>query len=289
MNTAPEHLVITDSGLGGLSICAAIEQRLRTNRNLRLTYVNVWPFEGKGYNDLPTVAERAEVFDRALSSLAALGPDRLLIACNTLSILYPHTAFSRASTLPVQGIIEAGVNLFTESLTAHPASSLLLLGTRTTIESNVHRNALLDRGNALHQLLPIPCHGLAAAIERDPGSPLVTELIGRCATAAQAAGPEGSPLLVGLCCTHYAYVSERLRSALEQALARPVRILDPNERLALAFSPGPSSGEAVPSVQVLSKVALGETSRRAIANLLEPLSPATAQALLHYHHVAELF
>ena len=289
MNAAPVHLVITDSGLGGLSICAAIEQRLRGNRNLRLTYVNVWPFEGRGYNDLPTVSERTEVFDRALCSLAALSPDRILIACNTLSILYPHTAFSRASTLPVQGIIEAGVGLFTEGLTAHPESPLLLLGTRTTIESGVHREALLHRGFPPHRLLSIACHGLAAAIERDPGGSLVTELIGRCATAAQEAAPEGSPVLVGLCCTHYAYVSERLRSALAQALARPVQILDPNAHLAFAFRPGGSPEETGPAVQVLSKVTLGEASRRAIASLLEPLSPATAQALMHYHHVAELF
>ena len=67
------HLVVTDSGLGGLSICAALERRLRAEgrRSVRLTYVNAWPFEGRGYNDLPDLRARAEVFDRALRRCAS--------------------------------------------------------------------------------------------------------------------------------------------------------------------------------------------------------------------------
>ncbi len=79
MNPAEaSHLVLTDSGLGGLSLCATLERRLR-RRDIRLTYLNAWPFEGIGYNDLPTVPERAEVFDRALCAMAALAPDQVLV------------------------------------------------------------------------------------------------------------------------------------------------------------------------------------------------------------------
>ncbi|HSP90980.1 MAG TPA: hypothetical protein VLN08_08735, partial [Vicinamibacterales bacterium] len=82
---SPSHIVVTDSGLGGLSICALLEQGLRAAgpaRAVRLTYVNAWPFEDRGYNDLPDEHERARVFDLALSRMAQMEPDRILIACN---------------------------------------------------------------------------------------------------------------------------------------------------------------------------------------------------------------
>lgn len=274
--------MITDSGLGGLSVCAALARRGGT----RLTYVNAWPFEGRGYNDLPTTTERAAVFDRVLACLATLAPDRILIACNTLSILYPRTAFSRETTLPVQGIIEAGVGLFAEAMRAQAESPLLLLGTRTTIESAVHCEALLSLGFPPSRILGVPCHGLAAAIEQDPSGPRVAALLADCAAAVRQAGPAGSPVLVGLCCTHYAYIGARIRAVLEQALARPIALLDPNARLALAVELG---GSPEGSVQVLSKVALGEGSRRSIAGLIAGVSSAAARALLDYRHVPDLF
>jgi hypothetical protein len=66
------HVVITDSGLGGLSVCAALERGLRLAaepRGVRLTYVNAWPYEDRGYNDLPDEEARARVFDSALARI----------------------------------------------------------------------------------------------------------------------------------------------------------------------------------------------------------------------------
>ena len=80
-------LVITDSGLGGLSICADIVKGLQSRRSYRsvsLTYFNAWPEQDRGYNLLPGMAERIRVFDRALAAMLRFGPDRILIACNTM-------------------------------------------------------------------------------------------------------------------------------------------------------------------------------------------------------------
>ena len=76
-----------------------------------------------------------------------LRPDRILIACNTLSVLYPMTAFSRTTAVPVLGIIDAGVDLFLEALEADPSSSIVLFGTRITIESGVHRDTTAAEGH----------------------------------------------------------------------------------------------------------------------------------------------
>jgi len=324
------HTVITDSGLGGLAVCAALERALRPSAAatpVRLTYVNAWPFEGRGYNDLADVPARARVFDAALRQMAGLRPDRIVIACNTLSILYPHTAFSLSSGVPVRGIIDAGVGVFGESLAEDAAATIVLAGTRTTIESGVHRDRLAARGTDPARIAAVPCHGLAAAIERDVNGPSAARLIEECAARAAAAAPPGGTLLLGLCCTHYVYVAGRLEAALAAKTGRLVRALDPGRRLVEALlaeqtdgsdrsdgliaaeaggsrgreaggedgAPGGGSagladrsgpaGIGAPdgvAVRVMSKVELAEESRVAIARLVEPVSRATAEALLSY-------
>jgi glutamate racemase len=304
------HIVITDSGLGGLSICAALEKNLREARpagSVRLTYVNAWPFEDRGYNDLPDMAARARVFDRALIHMSAMRPDRILIACNTLSILYPHTTFSRNAPVPVQGIVDAGVDLFVDALNAHPASSMVLLGTKTTIESGVHRDSLVHRGVDPARIAAISCHGLAGAIEKNVDGPVVSDLIDVCASNAAEAALPGSPLFAGLCCTHYAYVAARLVETLARRSGRRVRALDPNLRLVgnlmsgVDVLVGRADGEGAAggrradhtrgeiTVELISKVELDESARRGIAQLVEPVSPVTARALSSYACVPDLF
>jgi glutamate racemase len=303
------HIVITDSGLGGLSVCAALDRALRLARApcpTRLTYVNVWPYEDRGYNDLPDDAARADVFDAALARLSQMAPDRIVIACNTLSILYPLTRFSSRSTAPVDGIVDAGVELFIEGLTEDPGSSVLLLGTKTTIASGEHRARLVRRGVDPSRLAAVPCHGLAGAIERDISGPRTAELLAECAARAATAAQPGETLLLGLCCTHYGYVASRLVDAVATHTARPVRALDPNLRLVAGLlraigvadgeAPATRSSSAVPggataavAVTLVSKVHLLEQARAGIARLIEPVSPATASALLSYAHVPDLF
>jgi glutamate racemase len=303
------HVVITDSGLGGLSVCAALERGLRLAaepRRVRLTYVNAWPYEDRGYNDLPDDEARARVFDSALARMAQMQPDRILIACNTLSILYPQTAFSRNPAVPVRGIVDAGVDLVAGHLAERADASVVLLGTKTTIASGEHAARLVQRGTDPRRIAAVDCHGLAGAIERDVDGPRTAELIRECGARAAAAAPPGGLLFLGLCCTHYAYVASRLVAAASVRTPRPVGALNPNERLtsALLHDPGflaasgrANAGEgtrrapiaAAVSVELVSKVTLPDIARERIARLVEPISPATATALLSYALVPDLF
>jgi glutamate racemase len=284
------HWVITDSGLGGLAVCAEIERSFRRSdscHDLRITYFNAWPEQGRGYNDLPDPPSRARVFNRALICMDRFKPDRILIACNTLSVLYPMTAFSRATAVPVLGIIDAGVDLFLEALEADPSSSIILFGTRITIESGAHRDRLLRKGIKKNRITAVSCHGLAAAIEKDPAGAMVAGLIEQCAAEACRADLSGGPLYVGLCCTHYSYVKELFRSVLEQQSGKRVEILDPNDRMVRCLVPekGQAMDEIAPSsivVEVISQVELNESQRRAVAKRIAPVSEVTAQALLSY-------
>ncbi len=291
------HLIITDSGLGGLSICAEIERNLRLAgpfRTTRLTYVNAWPEEGGGYNAIPEPAERARVFDRALSAMDRLGADRILIACNTLSIVYPETRHSRAPATPVQGIVDAGVDLFHEALIQDPASALIVLGTRSTVESGAHRDGLVARGVDPRRIASIDCHGLAAAIEADPRGMAAALLIEQYASAARLLHLPGSTIFAGLACTHFGYVGGAFASAIEKYTGRPVRALNPNYDFVQLVAPDPENGPdphvaRMVTVEVVSKVELRSESRQGIGRLIEPVSPATARALQSYSHVPELF
>ncbi len=291
------HLVVTDSGVGGLSICAEIERNLRESGpgpDVRITYFNAWPEESKGYNDQSGMRARADLFDRALCRMEALKPDQILIACNTLSILYELTAFRQRTSTSVLGIIDAGAELFYEALRADPGSFLVILGTKTTIGSRVHLDRLLQRGINGQQIAGIPCHGLAAAIEKDPGSEAVTDLIAKYSADAAEAFPCVGKLYAGLACTHYAYVKEKMRTELLKQSGRQVHLLDPNQRMILQVAPpveaaGREPGRRSITVEVISKVELSVFQRHAVARQIEPVSAVTARALLAYVHDPDLF
>jgi glutamate racemase len=204
------------------------------------------------------------------------------------------TEFSRTQNIPVLGIIESGVDLFCEALRADPLGSIIIFGTRTTIDSCVHRDQLVTMGIANGRIAGTACHGLAAAIERDPESPAVTGLIEKCVAEACKKEMPGSRLYAGLACTHYTYVKESIRVTIERRSGRQTTVLDPNQRMVNSIAPRSESALLNPAagailVQVISKVELGDAQRRALAARLEPVSDVTARALLNYTHDPGLF
>ena len=290
-------VVITDSGLGGLLVCADLERRLRRTAGdgaVRLIYVNAWPDALYGYNDLPDLAARAAVFDRALLAMTAFHPDFVLIACNTLSVIYEATAFGRAPVVPVTGILDEGADLFHESLTRDPEGVLALFGTRTTIRSGEHIRRLVQRGVDPRRIIAEPCHGLAAAIDKDPDSAVVPGLVEECVLRVVPSLPAGAPLYAGLACTHYAYIADAFRASLVRHTGAKVEILDPGKRLVDGLTRGlgtrraPAEG-ARASVEVVSKIDLPEAQRQAVAGRLKSVSATTARALLEYRRIPDLF
>ncbi|MBL8139952.1 MAG: aspartate/glutamate racemase family protein [Acidobacteria bacterium] len=293
----PVHLVITDSGLGGLAICAGIEQAVRlagSGGALRITYVNAWPDDHHGYNDLSGMPAQAAVFDRALAAIDAMRPDRILIACNTLSIVYAHTAHSRRATVPVEGIVSCGVELFEAALRERPSAGLVLIGTRTTVDSGVHLAALHRLGIADGRVAAASCHGLATAIEADIAGARTDALIATCAENVAAVATGRDTIYLGLGCTHYGLVAARLAAAVEARTGRGTVPLDPNRRLVEQFvahwsAGGVETGDGSASVSVVSKVTLPAAKCANVARALAEVSPATAAALRAYAHDPALF
>ncbi len=289
-------LVIADSGMGGLSICADIVSGLearRSDRAVSLTYFNAWPEQDRGYNLLPGMAERVRVFDRALAAMLRFGPDQILIACNTLSAIYPHTPFSRQAPVPVVGIIDFGVDLIHAYLGARADSRAIILGTPATIEADTHRACLVERGIDAERIVCQPCDRLAGEIEKDPEGATVRAMVESCIRQAAERVPDRrGPVAAALCCTHYGYSQRVFEAALKAVFEGPITILNPNKAMSDAmladFAP-PGQKDARIDLKVVSRIVWSDEKIEAIARLLEASSPLTAGALKQYRHDPDLF
>ncbi len=290
------RIVVTDSGLGGLSILAEIARRLEGGREgaaVSLIYVNACPEADRGYNRMPAMAERIRVFDRALEAMDGFGPNRILIACNTLSVLYEHTAHHARGRTPVTDIIGFGVGLMRDWLDRHPGGRLLIFGTPTTVEADTHRRRLIADGVEPARIGVQPCDRLAGQIERGPAGEDVRSMIWRFVEeAAHRWGGWRGDVAAALCCTHYGYSAPLFASALRQAWGRDVELLNPNSRMSEAAAADilsqVGSAERV-EVEVVSRHVWSTERVEAISEALASVSPRTAAALRHYRHDPNLF
>ena len=289
-------IVIIDSGMGGLAICADMLNGLQQRRAVeraRITYFNAWPEQNRGYNSLPDDSERLRVFDRALIGMQAFEPDVVYIACNTLSILYPRTTYSRTAAIPVTGIVEFGVDLIHDHLSRQADSQVIILGTLTTIASRSHEKALVKRGIHRRRIVAQACDQLATAIESGPDSPRVRAMIDDFISQAAARLPDpGAPVFAALCCTHYGYARAAFGRSLARHIGSGAVILNPNEAMGAhfrdSFDGPPHAGTAI-DLEVVSRIIWSAAKVKAIADALDTVSPVTARALRNYHHDPELF
>jgi glutamate racemase len=290
-------LVVLDSGLGGLSIFAAIEQGLRLRKSFNsatLTYYNAWPEQHRGYNSIPSLDARIQVFDRALAGTLIYAPDLLLIACNTLSVLYPQTAFSRTADFPVKGIVDLGVEAIHAAMKPFPDSNTLILGTLTTIEADVHRTSLMDKGIAPQRLAAQACDQLATAIESDPHSPRVQQMIAECTQQGLAQFPQTQgKTFAALCCTHYGYSAPYFKQSLARhGSGTEAAVIDPNQAMAnylLSRCTETAASTSTVNLNIVSRIKWNREKLAAMANAVQSVSPETSRALAHYHHNTELF
>ncbi|MFH2132371.1 MAG: aspartate/glutamate racemase family protein [bacterium] len=294
----PESLaiVIVDSGMGGLSICAEIASGLSEKRSFRqvdLTYFNAWPEQNRGYNALPGMAERIRVFNSALLAIERLAPDIILIACNTLSILYPQTPFAAAARVPVVGIIDFGVEMAYEQLQHYPESQAIILGTLTTIETRTHAIALINKGIDPERIIGQPCDQLATKIESGPESAVVSQMIDRfIREAAGKVRPQATPVFAVFGCTHYGYSRGLFETSLKRHIGNHTRIINPNtamsHHLLDRYRPGVVAETGV-QVRVVSRIIWRDEMVNAISASLLAVSPPTAEALRNYQPDPNLF
>ena len=288
-NKADVTILVTDSGLGGLSVAADVAARLPESgvfRSARIVFYNAL-FHNSGYNNLKTEAEKVRIFNAVLKAMnRRYQPDLLLIACNTLSVVYDKTPFAQRAPFPAVGIVETGVDLIARELEKQPEASVLVFGTLTTIESNAHRNLLVERGFAADRIIGQACHRLAGAIERGTASEETVGYIRRFVGEALAKLQDpATPVFGSFNCTHYGYTRRQFEEAFAAAGRPGIVLLDPNPLMADFIFQPPYVGRfprTEVSVEVISKLEITKQERASIGPLLRAVSPLTADAFENY-------
>jgi len=289
-------ILVTDSGLGGLSIFTEIAARLKSDPifpDVSLIYYNAWPEQNRGYNSLKDMGERVRVFDRALVGMKRYQPDIIMIACNTLSSLYDRTAFSRRETIPVIDIVRFGVDMVYESLSREAGATAVILGTVITITSDIHRSRLIEKGISPDRLVAQPCDQLATRIEKGPGRDAVMQLVDTfMGQAAEKLGSTQSEVFAALFCTHFGYCRDLIKEKLESRMRVPVKVLDPNRRMAaflFEVADRRRYGLTTLDMRVVSRIVWDQIKIDVISGIIEKQSTETAAALRDYKRIPDLF
>ena len=290
------RIVVTDSGLGGISVLAEIEHQLSKSyvfKNVELIFFNALYSKNLGYNEMGSNEEKVNIFNNALYSIQDnYKPDIILIACNTLSVIYSLTQFSNQTKIKVKGIVEAGVKLFLDSLKKEDKNSIILFGTPTTIESKLHRSLLIENGIDEHRIINQSCPMLESEIQDDPSSEKVINLITEFVKeASKKVTHKNNKVSAGLCCTHYGYSSDIFEKVLTEKFGKNVEILNPNSKMATSLM-GKRTGKCdntTLSIEVVSQVEIYAHEKFALSKILGNDSPLTVDAIENYNLRPNLF
>lgn len=262
-------------------------------QDISLIYFNAWPEQNKGYNHFETMDQRAGIFNNALNVMENFNPDIILIACNTLSVIYPFTPYSQNTGTTVSGIIDHGVQLIHENLMANPDSHVIIFGTPTTIAQKTHQRKLIEMGIDPDRITSQGCTDLAGKIERNPFSSDVSKMINEnISTAASKIRHPVGKVYAALCCTHFGYCRTLFQDALSKHVKREVIILNPNERMAdhvMETSGETSTFSPDINMHVVSRVFWEPERIDAYVKLLKDISPETVKALAEYELNPDLF
>jgi glutamate racemase len=290
-------IVVTDSGLGGLSVAADLAARLPASgivRSAHIVFVNAEPDPKWGYNDLRNDADKVRIFDSALAAMETrYEPDIVLIACNTLSVVWPRTEHARAGGVETVEIVSMGAGQIRKALAAEPDATALVFATKTTIESGAHRRLLVEAGVPSDRVVGEACPRLAGAIERGSASAETTSYVTRFVADALEKRPvKKGPVIASLNCTHFPYVRPLWEQAFSAAGHPGVKVLDPNPLMTdLVLNEGGAKRYPRTSVTVeaVSKVPVDEGTRKNLGALLARVSPETADALARIRVAPDLF
>lgn len=286
--------MITDSGLGGLSVCAGLENAL-LDRDLgygvEILYVNATPDDRLGYNALGSQQERIDLFNAFLkASYARFLPDKIAIACNTLSVIYEQTDFAGQDLVEVKGIVDAGIEILQASLEAQSDHHLIIFATETTTEANTYPASLSIEPTRISAQA---CPELAHAISVDASGEMCHRLLsGYVDQALQRLPRIPDKALVFLGCTHYGYQAEVFRALIKDQ-GSSATLLNPNDRLVdqlITQFEGVTPLSTSPlEVRLLSRYPIPAAEIDSMRSYLKGSAPLTLSALQNHQVVPDLF
>ena len=211
--TDPRPIGIFDSGIGGLTVLAALQRRLPGERYIYLGDTARLPYGMKSAETVVRYALRAAEF------LAAHGIKMLVVACNTASAA-ALPALEEAMTVPVIGVVGPGARV----AVAGTAGRVGIIGTESTIASGAYLRAVRALRPEV-EVVARACPLFVPLAEEGWWDHPVTREVARLYLEPFAGGRVDT-LVLG--CTHYPL----LQPAIAATLGPGVRLVDSAEAVA---------------------------------------------------------
>jgi glutamate racemase len=198
-HTKPSPIGVFDSGIGGLSVLRALVQELPHERFIYLADSGYAPYGERG--DVYVVQR-----SRACAQwLIDQGCQMIVVACNTATAAAIDTLRAEFAQVQWVGIEPALKPAVAATKTGHIA----VFATRGTLQSDKFA-ALVAAQPAHIRISPVPCDGLAEAIEHADETEIATKIIAACAVFTPANGQfdhqnanAAVPDVAVMGCTHY--------------------------------------------------------------------------------------
>lgn len=215
--TAARRIGVFDSGVGGLTVLAALQRHLP---RAHFTYAADSAFAPYGERGDRYVLGRSTWLSAFLLSQ---GCELIVVACNTATALAIAELRQHWPSVPFVGI-EPAVKPALAVAQGRPVGVLATPGTLASFKFRALLQAQAGDADVLLQ----PCPGLAEAIEKHgPEAAETLALVERFCAPLRAA--DCSTVVLG--CTHYPLVAAALRDALGRASAE-LTLLDPADAVA---------------------------------------------------------
>lgn len=285
---------ITDSGVGGLSVCAEVEARLRQSpagEDIEIIYLNAAIEDDYSYNSMPDRQTKLQTFDRFLVSVREkYQPDLLFIACNTLSVLFQDSYFDHHRHIPIEGIVGSGTREMLTAFAHDSDVSFIIFATPTTIEEGVYSKALREHGVPASRVIEQACPGLPDAISNDGSGLLASQLLRKYVPAAlEQFDNTPSNVVAFLGCTHYGYQADQFKKSL-QAFVPNAQVLNPNrgavDTIFSRFQTEPGHGSI--TVEFITRYAIPDVVIKSLSAYIGEMAPKTLSALKGFTHLPGL-
>jgi glutamate racemase len=207
---------VFDSGIGGLTVAAALQNLLPSENIFYIGDTARVPYGGKSRRTVERYS--IEIGGLLLAERAKI----IVVACNTASAL-AVPRMKEMFNVPVQGVVAPGA---TAAVASTKNKTVGVIGTRATIASGAYEHAIHSL-DADIRVISVACPLLVPLIEEGMFEDKVTDLmLARYLAPLLSAGID--TLVLG--CTHYPL----LREAIARTAGPGVTLVDSAENCALA-------------------------------------------------------
>ncbi len=196
---------IFDSGLGGLTVVAALKRQLPGESVIYLGDTARVPYGDKSVDSIIRFARQDAAFMRSR------GVKMIVAACNTVSAVAMDVLHEDNFPEPLLGVIDSGVR----AVIAAGARRVAVIGTRATVNSDAYRRGIhaVDRSVKVES---IPCPLLVPLVEEGvTDGALVQMVLELYLKPLKSSLPDA--ILLG--CTHYPLLKEAIREYLGDGVA----------------------------------------------------------------------